>query len=161
MTTWRFILSNCLAIITLSAPIFVGAAEWSGTVICITDGDTMTIINNQGRPIKVRLVEIDAPESRQPFGAKSKQSLSDICFNAPAVVDDKGTDRYKRTLGRVKCSGTDANAEQVRRGMAWAYLKYLTDQSIADIETVAKSANRGLWSDQNPVPPWEFRRMKH
>jgi endonuclease YncB( thermonuclease family) len=66
----------------------------------------------------VRLVDIDAPEKKQPFGTRSRQSLSEICGGKDAQVGDRGKDRFGRTLGQVNCAGVDANAEQVRRGMA-------------------------------------------
>lgn len=135
----------------------IAAAEWSGTVVGISDGDTLTVLNTEKRQVKIRLAEIDAPESKQAFGTQSKKSLSDLCFKKAVVVDDHGTDKYKRTLGRLKCDGIDANAEQVKRGMAWAYRQYLTDQTIADLEEEAKIAGTGLWAEENPTPPWEFR----
>ncbi|MGZ8221765.1 MAG: thermonuclease family protein [Methylobacter sp.] len=144
-------------LLILLAPLTVSAAEWSGTVVGISDGDTLTVLNAEKRQVKIRLAEIDAPESKQAFGTQSKKSLSDICFKKPVVVDDKGSDRYKRTLGRLHCDGVDANVEQVKRGMAWAYRQYLTDQSIADLEEQAKITGTGLWGDENPTPPWEFR----
>ena len=67
----------------------------------------------------VRLLEIDAPEKAQAFGTKSKEALSEMCFGETAELADKGKDRYGRTLARVACYGVDANAEQVRPGMAW------------------------------------------
>ena len=75
-----------------------------------------------------------------------------------AQLAEKGHDRYGRTLARVTCDGVDANAEQVRRGMAWAYTKYLTDRAIKDFEEDAHAVQRGLWKDANPVPPWEWRK---
>jgi hypothetical protein len=50
-----------------------------------------------------------------------------------------------------------ANAEQVRRGMAWAYKQYLTDQAIGALEDTARASKTGLWADESPTPPWEFR----
>lgn len=146
-----------ILVLILLVPLPVAATEWSGTVVGISDGDTLTVLNADNRQIKIRLVEIDAPESKQAFGTQSKKSLSDICFKKPVIVDDRGSDKYKRTLGRLRCDGVDANAEQVKRGMAWAYKQYLTDQSIADLEQMAKENSTGLWSDENPMPPWEFR----
>lgn len=133
------------------------AEEWTGKVVGVSDGDTLTVLNQQKRPIKIRLVEIDAPEKSQDYGERSKQSLSELCFNKTAKVDDKGQDRYQRTLGRVYCEGIDANAEQVKRGMAWAYRQYLTDPALADLEQVAKNQKIGLWSDTSPIPPWDYR----
>lgn len=146
-----------LFLLALISAFPVSAITWTGTVIGISDGDTVKVLNAEKQQIKIRLVEIDAPESKQAFGTQSKQSLSDICFKKTVVVDDRGTDKYKRTLGRVKCDGVDANAEQVKRGMAWAYRQYLTDQSIISLEETAKASKQGLWADENPTPPWEFR----
>lgn len=141
----------------LWTPLSVFSSEWPGSVVGISDGDTLTVLNTKKHLIKIRLVEIDAPESKQAFGMQSKQSLSEICFKKSVVVNDHGTDKYKRTLGRIRCNGIDANAEQVKRGMAWAYRQYLTDQSFIGLENAAKASKLGLWADNNPIPPWEFR----
>jgi endonuclease YncB( thermonuclease family) len=143
--------------IALLMPLSAMASSWNGIVVGISDGDTLKVLNVQKQQIKIRLVEIDAPEKTQAFGEQSKQSLSDICFKKKVVVEDKGTDKYKRTLGRLSCDGVDANAEQVKRGMAWAYTKYLTDPIIADLEKTAKDSGTGLWADENPSSPWDFR----
>jgi endonuclease YncB( thermonuclease family) len=127
-------------------------------VVGVTDGDTLTV-RCDGKPHeKVRLSEIDAPEMRQAFGHRSKQSLSEICFGKPATLDrNKRPDRYKRTIARVHCNGVDANAEQVRRGMAWVYDRYVTDHSLYELQREAQEAKRGLWADKEPVRPWEWR----
>ena len=87
-------------------------------------------------------------------------SLSDLCFGKTATLFEKGKDRYGRTLARVTCDGTDANAEQVRRGLAWAYTKYLTDPQIKVLEEEARASRLGLWHDDKSVPPWEWRKAK-
>lgn len=71
----------------------------------------------------------------------------------------KERDRYGRSVARVICGETDANAEQVRAGMAWAYTRYLTDPSIQASEAEARAGERGLWSDPAPVPPWKWRKQ--
>jgi endonuclease YncB( thermonuclease family) len=130
----------------------------TGRVVGISDGDTLTVLRDREQ-VKVRLVEIDAPEKAQAFGEKSKQSLSELCFDKPATLTETGKDRYGRTLARVQCDGIDSNAEQVRRGMAWVYRKYAPkDSPLYAVEAQAKAARRGLWADDAPVPPWEWRR---
>lgn len=129
----------------------------TGRVVGVSDGDTITLLVER-QQLKVRLVEIDAPEKAQAFGNRSKQSLSDMCFDKEAQILEKGKDRYGRTLGRVSCDGIDANAEQVRRGMAWVYDNYVTDHALYQLQNEAKAASRGLWSDPDPVPPWDWRR---
>lgn len=119
----------------------------------------MTVMHDH-QVVKIRLAEIDAPEKRQPFGTRSKQSLSDLCYNKTATVVPVSRDRYGRTVARVSCDGSDANAEQVNRGMAWVYDRYATDKTLYQAQAEAMSSGRGLWSDIAPVPPWEWRRDK-
>ena len=134
-------------------------ADFTGKVVAVADGDTITVLKDL-RQVKVRLTEIDAPEKKQAFGNRSKESLSDLCFGKTATLIEKSKDRYGRTLARVTCDGTDANAEQVRRGLAWAYTKYLTDPQIKVLEEEARASRLGLWRDETPVPPWEWRHRK-
>ena len=100
------------------------AEEIIGRIVGVADGDTLTILVNEHEQIKVRLAEIDAPEKAQPFGQRSKQSLSAMCFGKDAVLQKTDTDRYGRTVAKVYCAGVYANAEQIRVGLAWAYRKY-------------------------------------
>jgi endonuclease YncB( thermonuclease family) len=110
--------------------------------------------------VKVRLAEIDAPEKRQAFGSRSRQHLAELCLRKEAVVRPTATDRYRRTVARVQCSGIEANAEQVRAGMAWAFTRYLKDPAIARLEQEARAERRGLWSDASPAPPWVWREQR-
>lgn len=129
-------------------------------VIAVADGDTLTA--RCGTPgayqqVKVRLAEIDAPERGQPFGDSSRQHLANLCFHKAAHIRPQTSDRFGRTVARVECEGTDANGEQVRAGMAWAYTRYLTDPSIAQLEEQTRGARAGLWADPSPTPPWDWR----
>lgn len=127
-------------------------------MVAVHDGDTLTVLSAQ-RQIRVRLIEIDAPELGQPFGARSKRSLSELCFGKMAELDVRNLDRYGRTLAHVVCAGKDANAEQVRRGYAWTYARYAAaDSPLHGLEREARAARRGLWGDPAPVAPWEWRR---
>lgn len=132
-------------------------------VVAISDGDTLKArCGPEGaqQMITVRLAEIDAPEKGQPFGARSREHLAEVCFQKSAEIRPLTTDRYGRTVARVSCDGIDANSEQVRAGMAWAFTRYLTDEHIKQLEGEARSSRRGLWADTAPVSPWEWRRMK-
>ncbi|WP_454436108.1 thermonuclease family protein [Thauera mechernichensis] len=135
-----------------------GSALVVGLVVAIADGDTLTLVNEDFRQIKVRLAEIDAPKMRQAFGARSRQSLAEVCYKKRAVVRGFDVDRYQRVVGRVKCDGKDANAAQVRRGMAWVYDQYAKDKTLYRLQDEARSAGRGLWADQHHVAPWDWRR---
>ncbi len=115
---------------------------------------------------KIRLAGIDAPEKNQPFGQRSKESLSDLVFSKTVTVETDKTDRYGREVGKVLVDGSDANLVQIQRGYAWHYKAYEREQpafdrkAYADAEIEAKAAQRGLWKDTAPVPPWDYRKAK-
>jgi endonuclease YncB( thermonuclease family) len=149
---------TCLFLLLAAVP---AAADVLGRVVSVHDGDTLTVLVEH-RQVKVRLTDIDAPELGQAFGTRSRQSLSELCFGKVAALEIRGQDRYKRSLARVTCAGTDANAEQVRRGYAWIYTRYARgDSPLHAIQLAAQTAHRGLWSDPAPVAPWDWRRNGH
>jgi endonuclease YncB( thermonuclease family) len=132
-------------------------ADFTGRVVKVADGDTLTVLVNKTQ-IRVRLDGIDAPESKQAFGNRSRQSLAELCAGKSADVGERGKDRYGRTIGRVTCAGMDANTEQVRRGMAWVYARYVAVNSpMYELEAYARLRQIGLWADAHPVAPWEWR----
>src|SRR5688572_24398240 len=90
-------------------------ADFTGRVVKVSDG-TLTVLVNKTQ-IRVRLDAIDAPESRQPFGKRSRQSLAQLCATKDARVDDRGKDRYGRTIGQVFCAGVgEQRASAARHG---------------------------------------------
>jgi len=62
--------------------------------------------------------------------------------------------------GGGACDGVDANAEQVRRGVAWVYERYVTDKTLYAVQEEAKAERRGLWHDEKSVAPCEWRHKK-
>jgi endonuclease YncB( thermonuclease family) len=133
--------------------------EFDGAVLRVVDGDSL-IVSFKKQKIRVRLKEIDAPEVKQPFGKHSRQSLTELCERKTARVSWTEKDRNGRTLGRVWCGGIDANAEQVRRGMAWVFDRYVNDRTLYPLQDAARMERLGLWSDAAPIPPWEWRQAK-
>jgi endonuclease YncB( thermonuclease family) len=149
-------------LLALLLPLFLAVspalADIRGKVVSVHDGDTLTVVIDR-RQVRVRLTDIDAPELGQPFGTRSRQSLAELCFGKEARLDVRGQDRYNRSLARVTCAGRYANAEQVRRGYAWTFVRYARqDSPLYALEHEARSARRGLWADPAPVPPWAWRR---
>lgn len=139
--------------------LMVAAPSLAAPVIGIADGDTLTILEDR-QPVKIRLANIDAPEKRQAFGARSRESLSDLCFKKDARLEIQSKDRYGRVVAVVYCDDINANRAQVERGMAWVYPKYNKDFLIPALQDQAFSAGRGLWADPHPIPPWEWRKSK-
>lgn len=136
------------------------ASEFTGVVVGVADGDTLTVVTSEKERIRVRLDQIDAPEKSQPFGERSRQSLAGMSFQKTVRVVDHGDDRYGRTIGTVFVDGLNINEEQIRRGMAWVFVRYAREDRLFAIEQEAKQADRGLWTDAEPVPPWEWRRRQ-
>jgi endonuclease YncB( thermonuclease family) len=81
-----------------------------------------------------------------------------LCFGKEAEVTPLVKDRYQRIVVRVKCAGTNANAEQVNHGMARVYRRYAKDHDLYVLEHKAKTSKRGLWADSSPTPPWQWRK---
>jgi endonuclease YncB( thermonuclease family) len=133
-----------------------GAESWTGRVVAVHDGDTLTVLR-YWRGVKLRLNAIDAPELGQPYGRQSRKSLSSLCFGRYASVFPVGQDKYGRLLARVTCGGQEANAEQLRRGMAWHYVQYSRDATLQALENKARGQRLGLWADGQAQPPWHFR----
>jgi endonuclease YncB( thermonuclease family) len=134
------------------------AETLSGTVVSIVDGDTLTIVDAQKRRHRVKLAEVDAPESKQAFGIKSARSLYGLCFQKTAQVEWQAKDRNQRYIGHVTCAGIHANAEQVRRGMAWVSPKLTQPGSpLYELEAYARLRGVGLWADPKAVPPWDWQ----
>jgi endonuclease YncB( thermonuclease family) len=119
--------SSTLAVVLVVLAQSGYAETFEGVVVRVVDGDSLIVLRGTEQ-VRVRLKEIDAPEHNQPFGKRSRQSLTDMCAKKRARVSWTETDRNGRTLGRVWCAGIDANAEQVRRGMAWVFDRYVKDR---------------------------------
>ena len=138
------------------------AETLAGRVVGVHDGDTLTLLDAQKRQTKVRLAEIDTPESKQPYGSRSKQALSDLVFGKTVQVEIRDVDRYGRTVGRVSVGSTDVNAAMVASGAAWVYRQYSRDPELLRLEAEARAAQRGLWGlpEAQRVPPWEWRRAQ-
>lgn len=147
------------AVVLLLFPV-IALADLEGIVLEVRDGDSLTL-STRGETYKVRLADIDAPEMSQPYGKDSRTSLRHLCLLRKAEVATLGNDRYGRVLGRVRCAGVDAQAEQVSRGMAWVFDKYAPRHSpLYGLQSDAKLARRGLWEDSEPIAPWNFRKAK-
>jgi micrococcal nuclease len=158
---------NYIAIFTLLFSCSSFANNLVGKVTRVIDGDTIEVKTLPEKilvyeiPIRVRLINIDAPEKKQPFGRWSTNQLKALLAGQSVTVSYTQTDRYGRVLGRViTANGTEANRQQVLKGAAWVYDRYNTDNSLPALQREAQTQKRGLWADNQPVPPWEWRHKK-
>lgn len=146
-----------LFLLCLSTPSL--AQTLSGRVVGVNDGDTLTLLVAH-QSYKIRLAQIDAPEKGQPFGERSRQSLAELVFGQEVSVEVEAEDRYKRLVGTIRRNGSNINLQQVQRGMAWVYVQYAHDAGMLAAEQQARAASRGLWSQPDPQPPWQWRRQQ-
>ncbi|KLE01861.1 thermonuclease family protein [Aliarcobacter butzleri] len=148
----------------ISTLIFIGLLSYlqadvlKGKVVGISDGDTIKILTQDDKLYKIRLNDIDAPEKSQAFGNKSKENLSNYIFGRYVTVEYKNIDRYQRILGTVYYQGEDINIQQVKDGFAWVYKQYSNKIEYYKAEVEAKATKRGLWMDNNPIEPWNYRK---
>lgn len=135
-------------------------AAFTGKVVAVADGDTITVLTPDNTKTRVRLHGIDAPERGQAFGTRARQAIGDLLTGQAVTVTPTGPpDRYRRTIARVSLDDRDIGQQLLATGMAWHYTRYDSSSSYAQAERDARAARRGLWTDPKPVPPWEWRRL--
>jgi len=148
---------QCLGLALCCALMMASAS--AHPVISVADGDTLTLAVD-GRRLKIRLANIDAPERGQAYGHESRRSLVELCMHKEAQYRTQDVDQYGRTVAVVSCDGVDASRTQVERGMAWVLTHYNRDAALTTLQQQARWRRMGLWADSNPQPPWEFRHGK-
>lgn len=139
-------------------------------VMQVKDGDTIVVAPIDGGPFYVcRLYGIDAPETArrnrqgQPFGDEATKHLKSLILGQTVEVETTGAKTHNREVCIVRKDGQDINLEMVRSGYAWAYRQFLKRPHASEYinaENQARSRRLGLWRDNNPVPPWEFRKFQ-
>jgi micrococcal nuclease len=134
--------------------------SFSGKVVGVVDGDSLSVMHG-GKAEPVRLNGIDAPERGQGFSAVAKQHLSDLVFGKVVRVEIRSKDRYQRTVADVYVGTMLVNHAMVRAGYAWWFRRYSPrDRQLEKLEEEARQARRGLWEEEEPTPPWEYRRRR-
>ena len=148
-------------ITTLFCTISTSALATTCKIIGVSDGDTATCLTDSKKQIKIRFDQIDAPESGQDFGSAAKQALSNLIFGRTVNLKIKTTDKYGRTVAEVFHNNKNINKEMVKKGYAWAYREYMTDNEYLTLEAQAKAQKLGLWSQPNPTYPSNFRKSSN
>ena len=126
----------------------------------MADGDTITILTQNNEEKRIRLGGIDCPESSQLHGDKAKQFVASMVSERRVRIIPDGIDDYGRTVATVLINGENVNRQVIAFGHGWVFRKYCTADYCYDwlkLEETARDARVGLWSDDNPQPPWEWR----
>ena len=155
-----------LAIVFSALSLAIQAATLTGTVVGVSDGDTIKVLDSNKTEHKIRLMGIDAPEKSQAFGTASKKALSNYIYQREVTVEYKKKDRYQRILGKVILDKQDICLQMISDGMAWHYKDYEKEQSKTDRdlysqeEVNARNEKRGLWGVKDAINPKEYRATK-
>lgn len=152
------------------------ARSIDGVVSKISDGDTIQVTDSLGSKVKVRFYGIDCPETEksnrktgrvskegQPYGEEAYRALQGKLLRQRVRLDVIDTDKYGRTVSIVWLGSRNINLEMVADGWAWAYTQYLDRPHASEYlqaEEQARKARKGLWQQNNPQPPWEFRKLQ-
>lgn len=169
-TTWsvrRWLVAIALAGVAVSIPTYLSArapephTQLSGSARVI-DGDTIAIDGTH-----IRLDGIDAPEASQTCadgsggqwacGRAATRAMTRLIGGAEVNCESRGLDKYGRVLGTCFVDNREINAEMVRQGNAWAFVKY--SQTYVSVEKEARAAQRGIWQSQTE-PAWDYRRNR-
>ena len=158
----QFCVSSLFFVVSLT----IQAATLVGTVVGISDGDTIKVLDSNKTLHKIRLMGIDSPEKKQNFGSASKQALSNYIYQKKVIVEYQKKDRYQRILGKVILDKRDICLAMISDGMAWHYKDYEKEQTKTDrdlyrqAEQKAQKEKIGLWKDANAIQPSDFRRAR-
>ncbi|MGE8434582.1 thermonuclease family protein [Chryseobacterium joostei] len=149
-----------LMLLSLLFPVIM-FSQTSGKVIKISDGDTITLLLKGNEQKKLRLAEVDCPESGQPFGKNAKQFTSAQVFCKTVKFIETNKDRYGRSIAKVYYdNGKYLSKELIKAGMGWWYFSYSKDASLGQLQENAQRSKVGLWQDVHAMAPWEYRKMK-
>ncbi len=159
---WRFNKMRLLSLVLFGLLIVsdVIATTIKATVRSVVDGNTLDVLASDKRNLRVLLYGIDSPELGQKFGIEAKKYLEEKVLNKHVSIEIKGKDAFGNLLGVVTTeSGIDIRVELLKEGLAWTAEK----DAIMDLEpyrTWAQRKGRGLWQEENPMPPWTYRRQQ-
>lgn len=154
-----FLASACSEGAPSPEPLRRGEAQTQAMVrvLDVTDGDTVRVTGGPWEQERVRLAGIDAPELSQAWGPEATEALEKLVAGRDILLVSAGRDKYSRLLGDLWAGDKWLNLQLVEDGHSWWYRKYSDSEELSLAEQEAKQERRGLWQEETPQPPWEFR----
>lgn len=146
--------------IALSNRLTIGDVSFSAQVSTIIDGDTFTVIQQQKKSV-IRLYGVDCPEKAQPYGKQASQAAKALLCGKVVGIDPVDTDKYGRTVSIVRLAdGATIQDRLVESGAGWVFDHFCRKPVCMQWkhkEKTARQAQKGLWGDDKPTPPWQWR----
>lgn len=140
-----------------SCPLHDAAGRPLWRVERVHDGDTVTCLDDRGQAVKIRLQGIDAPEFDQPHGKTARHALETKLAGGRVRVAGTARDQHGRLLGTLWLDDRDLNRELVAEGHAWVFGGFAPDPVLVTAEEKARAARLGLWADDHPIAPSQWR----
>ncbi len=106
--------------------------------------------------VPVRFTGVACPKNGQPFYAEAHQFGYDRFAFQKIILKGLGHDSEGRLLAEVRVDGRNVSRELLKAGLAWYDKRHGEDEELAELEAKARATKQGLWSDENPMPPWEW-----
>jgi endonuclease YncB( thermonuclease family) len=132
----------------------------TGKVTAIIDGNTLEFFGDDNQTYRVLLAGVDSPELGQDYGEKAKEFLGKISLKKTVTVQLVGKDRKGNYLAIILINGkVDARIELLKEGLAWTAEKD-PKEDLESYRIWAQRKGRGLWKEENPTPPWTYRRQQ-
>lgn len=147
-----------LIFLWLLMPLLLQGAIFRGWCVKVVDGDQLVVYVNK-KTLKVRLAHVDCPEMGQPFGEQARELTSSLTLKKKVQVEIKSYGENDQLIGRVTIDGKDLSMTLVESGLAWYYKKHGSERYLSKAQRKARKGKIGLWSQNNPIPPWDFRRQ--
>lgn len=155
-------MKNVIMVVTgLLVSYFACAKEvMSGKVVTVIDGNTVEVRTEDNETYKIMLHGIDCPELAQNYGDKAKRYLEKLLLDKSVTVEMKGKDRLGTRLAIIIIEGeVDPRFELLNEGLAWT-TEVSPNPLLEALREKAQEKGKGLWKENNPTPPWTFRRQQ-
>ncbi len=149
-------LISAIVFLAVSGAALAGSIK--GKVISVIDGNTLQVLANDGHTYNVMLAGIDCPEIRQAFGEEAKICLEKLTLGKQVEINVIGKDRLGNSLGEVFVNGKkDPRIQLLKEGLAWT-TETNPQSALESYRAASQMKKKGLWQDENPTPPWIYRK---
>lgn len=172
-------LLSCLFLFSFSPSVSAqppAISTLEGLVVGVTEGDRITV-NSFGTEIIVQLYGVAAPQTAkvdkfsgwykagQPYAEDAFRALSIKVLHQQVKLEIRRTivfnkDHKQLALAVVYLDGRNINREMISEGRAWAFRKFTDKADLCEYlaaERHARARRHGLWQQESPQPPWEFK----
>lgn len=145
------------AVLLLGAALLADERKWTGRATTPVDGDTLRVRDADDVVQKIRILGIDAPDEGQPFATAAREHLAKVTRDRDVEIEAMGKDAAGRTVARVRINGNDLAIDMLAAGLAWYHREAIDDPALEAEERRARARTLGLWTDKDPIAPWEWR----